>query len=112
MQLSNTSRLSIGRARTATARLFAVGLIAAMLSVAAFGFGSSPSGATATGSSRGDTVAPTPHRTPAPFVFTHHIDKSTPYLSSVHVHIKVDPDDIKGESTNKPYPAQIEILSW
>jgi hypothetical protein len=111
MQLSNTSPFSIGRARTATARLFAVGLIAATLSVAAFGFGSSP-GNTATGGSRGDTVAPTPHRTPAPFVFTHHYAKSTPYLSSVHVHIKVDPDDIKGESTNKPHPGPIEILSW
>jgi hypothetical protein len=105
MQLSNTSPFTIGHARTATARLLAVGLIAATLSVAAFGLGSSPGKAI-----RGDVVAPKPHVTPLPFVFTKHYDTSSPVLAGAHVVIKIP--DIDGECVCKPHPEPIEILSW
>jgi type VI protein secretion system component Hcp len=90
--------------------LLAVGLVAAALSVAAFGLGSSPGGAIHGGAGRGDVVAPKPHVTPQTFVFTKHYDTSSPVLASVRVVIKFP--DIDGECVCEPRREPIEILSW
>jgi hypothetical protein len=74
MPLHNVSPFNIGCVRTATARLLAVGLVATTLSVAAFGFSTSPGGHI-----QGHAVA----STTAHGIVSMQLDKASPAIGGI-----------------------------
>jgi hypothetical protein len=119
MQLHNASSFNIARAQAATARLLAVGLVAAALSVAAFGFGTSPGSPI-----RGHAVAPTalhdtsspaiggistsPGRSMRPGPVAQEMEHGAPVRPRAGAFVRIR--EINGESTVKDHTAEIEVL--
>jgi hypothetical protein len=127
LHLHNASSFTIGRARTATGQLLAVALVAATLSVAAFGFSTSPGNPI-----RGGALAPTalhdivsmrqldtsspaiggistsPGRSMRPGPVAQEMEHGGPLRPRAGAFLRIR--EINGESPVKDHAAEIDVL--